>query len=273
MTERIGHDGDRGGDQGAFVRCNGLRVHYTDHGAGTPVVLVHGGLVTGNVMWSGHVGALAGHHRVLVPDSRGHGRTDNPEGRLGYDLMADDCAAFVEALGLDRPVVVGYSDGAQIALELGLRHPDRVAGLVLGGVVAEPTAEYLDAVRGMGFTEPGVVDVDHFARTFPGFLDLIKDVHGHVDGPDHWRGLLEQTSRLWLTVPTYGDADLARIQVPTLVVTGDRDGASATQASGLFHALPRGELAVIPGADHAAVERPLFREVVLDFLARHDTAS
>lgn len=273
MTERIESDTEHGKEPGRYVRCNGLRVHYEDHGAGTPVVLVHGGLVTGHGMWSGHVAALAGHHRVLVPDSRGHGRTDNPERRLGYDLMADDCAAFIEALGLDRPVVVGYSDGAQIALELGLRHPGRVAGLVLGGVVTEPTAEYLDALRGIGFTEPGVVDVDHFARTFPGFLDVIKDTHGHVYGTDYWRQLMEQTSRLWLTVPTYGDDDLARIQAPTLVLTGDRDGASATQAPGLFRALPRGELAVIPGADHAAVERPLFRQIVLDFLARHGTAT
>ena len=109
--------------QSNHVWCNGLRIHYEDHGAGAPVVLLHGGLVTGHLMWSNHVPALARNHRVLVPDSRGHGRTDNPEGRLAYDLMADDCAAFIEALGLDRPAVVGYSDGAQTALELGIRHP------------------------------------------------------------------------------------------------------------------------------------------------------
>jgi pimeloyl-ACP methyl ester carboxylesterase len=124
--------------QSNHVWCKGLRIHYEDHGAGAPVVLLHGGLVTGHRMWSSHVPALARHHRVLVPDSRGHGRTDNPEGRLADDLMAEDCAAFIEALGVDRPMVMGYSDGAQTALELGIRHPDRIAGLVLGGVVAEP---------------------------------------------------------------------------------------------------------------------------------------
>jgi pimeloyl-ACP methyl ester carboxylesterase len=106
--------------QSNHVRCNGLQVHYEDHGAGAPVVLLHGGLVTGHLMWSSHVPALSRNHRVVVPDSRGHSRTDNPEGRLAYDLMADDRAAFIEALRLDRPVVVGYSDGAQTALELGV---------------------------------------------------------------------------------------------------------------------------------------------------------
>ncbi len=171
--------------QSNHVSCNGLRIHYEDHGAGAPVVLLHGGLVTGHLMWSNHVPALARNHRVLVPDSRGHGRTDNPEGRLGYDLMADDCAAFIEALGLDRPVVVGYSDGAQTALELGIRHPERIAGQVLGGVVAEPTARYFQALSAIGFIEPGVVDVEKFERVFPGFLDTGAGQHPRADArPD-----------------------------------------------------------------------------------------
>jgi pimeloyl-ACP methyl ester carboxylesterase len=224
-------------------------------------------------MWSNHVPALARDHRVLVPDTRGHGRTDNPEGRLGYDLMADDCAAFVQALGLDRPVVVGYSDGAQTALELGIRHPDRIAGLVLGGVVAEPTAQYLQALSAIGFIDPGVVDVEKFERVLPGFLDTIKDLHQHVYGPDYWRHFMEQTSHLWHTLPSYTDDALASIPVPTLVLTGDRDEAPLTQAPRLCRTIPRAELAVIPGADHAAVERSLFRDVVLDFLVRHSGAT
>jgi pimeloyl-ACP methyl ester carboxylesterase len=255
------------------VRCNGLLVQYEDHGAGAPVVLLHGGLVTGHLMWSNHVPALARNHRVLVPDSRGHGRTDNPEGRLGYDLMADDCAAFMEALGLDRPVVVGYRHGAQTALELGIRHPGRVAGLVLGGVVAEPTAQYVQALGAIGFIEPGVVDLERFEQVLPGFLDVIKDLHRHVYGPEYWRRLLRLTSQLWLTLPSYSDDTLAGIPVPTLVLTGDRDEEPLAQAPRLCRTIPGAELAVIPAADHAAVERSLFRGVVLDFLARHRRAS
>lgn len=74
---------------------------------------------------------LATRYRVIAPDSRGHGRTDNPAGRLAYDLMAEDVAGLIDALDLDRPLVAGYSDGAQIALELALRHPDRSRAVVL----------------------------------------------------------------------------------------------------------------------------------------------
>jgi pimeloyl-ACP methyl ester carboxylesterase len=250
------------------VSANGVRVSCTDQGEGRPVVLLHGGMVTGDLMWSDHVSALAERHRVLVPDTRGHGGSDNPDGVFGYDLFADDVAAFIDALELDRPIVVGYSDGAQTGIELGLRHPDRIGGLVLGGVIVEPAGQYLEALAAMGFTVAGEVDVDAFEGLHPGFMDFVKSLHSSVYGPDYWRTFVELTSRLWLTLPGYSDEVLAKIPVPTLVISGDADEAALAQAPGIVRAVPDAELAVIPGADHAAVERTLFRDVVLDFLAR-----
>jgi pimeloyl-ACP methyl ester carboxylesterase len=250
------------------VLANGVRVSYSDQGEGRPVVLLHGGMVTGDLMWSGHVRALAERHRVLVPDTRGHGGSDNPDGVFGYDLFADDVAAFIDALGLERPVVVGYSDGAQTGIELGLRHPDRIGGLVLGGVVVDPAGQYLEALAAMGFTVPGEFDADAFEGLHPGFTDFVKSLHSEVHGPHYWRTFVELTSRLWLTLPDYSAEVLAKIPVPTLVISGDADEAPLAQAPGIVRAVPNAELAVIPGADHAAVERTLFRDVVLDFLAR-----
>jgi Alpha/beta hydrolase family len=117
------------------------------------------------------------------------------------------------------------------------------------------------------------VDIEKFERVFPGFLDTVKDLHRHMYGPAYWRRFLEQTSQLWLTLPSYSDDALASIPVPTLVLTGDRDEEPLAQAPRLYRTIPRAELAVIPGADHAAVERSLFRDVVLDFLARHSEAT
>jgi hypothetical protein len=73
------------------------------------LLLVHGGTATSQ-SWASHLPAFAEHFRVFAPDSRGHGRTDNPTGELGYRVMADDVAALVDALGLRRPLVLGYSD-------------------------------------------------------------------------------------------------------------------------------------------------------------------
>src|SRR5215204_6091989 len=172
-----------------YVDTDRLKVYFRELGEGFPLVFVHGGLATGD-SWGEHVPSLAQHHRVLAPDSRGHGRTNNPTGALSYSLMADDVAGFIAALELQRPVVVGYSDGAQIALELGLRHPEQVKALVIGGAVTQPTESYLHAVRTMGFPRPGAVDFEQVERAFGEFFAFVKTGHQHVYGPDYWRTFL-----------------------------------------------------------------------------------
>jgi pimeloyl-ACP methyl ester carboxylesterase len=117
---------------GHYVNANGLDVYYEEVDAGAPLILLHGGTVT-SARWQPQLPAFARHFRVITPDSRGHGRTNNPAGVLSYRLMADDMAALVQALGLDAPLICGYSDGGQIALEIGMRYPDLAAALVVGG--------------------------------------------------------------------------------------------------------------------------------------------
>ena len=117
---------------GTYVEANGLRVYYEVCGEGEPLLLIHGGTATSQ-SWVSHLPTFAQHFRVFAPDSRGHGRTDNPTGDLGYRLMAEDVAASIDALGLHRPLVLGYSDGGQVALELGMRYPGLAGALVLGG--------------------------------------------------------------------------------------------------------------------------------------------
>jgi len=254
----------------AFVEANGLRIYYRETGEGPPLILVHGGLATGEVMWSPTVVAdLARSHRVLIPDSRGHGRTDNPEGRMRYDTMADDVAAFSAALGLDRPTIVGYSDGAQVALEIGLRHPELPRAMVIGGVVTRPVEGYLQALREMGFPKSGAVDLPQVERAMGGFYDTLRTSHEHARDDDDFARYLAEISALWYSVPDYSDAQLARIDVPSLVIVGDRDGVSVDESMRLYRLLPRGELAVVPNAEHGAGGKPVFWALVADFLARH----
>ncbi|WP_232666217.1 alpha/beta fold hydrolase [Pseudonocardia sp. TRM90224] len=246
------------------VDCNGITVHYEDHGTGAPIVLLHGGLVTARMMWGPHIEMFAAAHRVLAPDTRGHGRTDNPAGSLRYEQFADDTAAFIAALGLERPVVVGYSDGAQTALELALRHPDAAGAVALGGIVVEQDADYAAMLESLGMAVPGQVDVDRLRGTVGDFADAVIELHG-----DRWRALLEETSVLWHNVPEYSDETLATVSLPTLVLTGDADTAAFAQAHRIVQAVPGAELAVLPGADHGgAITRPLFTHVVLDFVER-----
>src|SRR3712207_3358294 len=94
--------------KGQTVKANGLEMYYEEVGTGAPLILLHGGTATGS-SWQSHLPAFEKHFRVIMPDSRAHGRTNNPDGELSYRVMADDFAAFAQALGLTNPFIFGYS--------------------------------------------------------------------------------------------------------------------------------------------------------------------
>ena len=124
--------------EGQFVRANGIDIHYVEAGQGAPLLLLHGGLVSTSPIWDGvpvawvsHMATFAEHFRVIAPDTRGHGRTVNPSGGpISYQQLADDIVALIDALGLDQPLLCGFSDGGAAATFVGLRHPDTVRAIV-----------------------------------------------------------------------------------------------------------------------------------------------
>lgn len=254
----------------AIARVGELDIFYHEAGAGHPLVLLHGGMVTAEMMFAGRINELAADYRVFAPDARAHGRTGNQGGTLSYAQLADDVAGFIDALGIEQPHIAGYSDGGQTALEIGLRHPGKARTLVLGGTISGPTPTYLEMLRSLGFTGPGEVDHAQLEKSLGGFLDTVKRAHGHAYGPEYWRTLLPQISELWLSLPSYSDDQLGSIVDPALVVMGDRDGADGLDhALRLYRGLGSAELAIVPNAPHGAVARDVFWELVRDFHSRY----
>src|SRR6187397_1528780 len=115
---------------GAYAEVNGINLYYETHGTGRPLVLLHGGLGSGE-MFGPVVAQLAARHQVIVPDLQAHGRTADIDRALDHRLMADDIAALIDHLGLDRPDVVGYSLGGGVAFFTALKYPDKVGKLVV----------------------------------------------------------------------------------------------------------------------------------------------
>jgi pimeloyl-ACP methyl ester carboxylesterase len=261
---------------GAYIEANGLRAYYEAYGEGEPLLLIHGGTATCR-SWASHLPAFTEHFRVFAPDSRGHGRTDNPTGELGYRMMADDVAALVGALGLQRPLVLGYSDGGQIALELGMRYPGLARALVLGGTQFRFSEAYLEDARSLlGIAKGEEVDPEKLEREQPDWVAYLREAHGHVYGQGYWKTYVKQIASLWLTPLHYTSEDLGAVTDPVLLLVGDRDGACTEESVELFGLLPVAELAVAPGSDHGFIEAKadLFDALALDFLVRHrgDTA-
>ena len=108
-----------------YAPVNGIKIWYAVFGRGTPVILLHGGLANANY-WGELVPVLAAHYRVVVMDSRGHGRSSRDARPYGYDLMASDVLALMDFLKIDKAALVGWSDGAIIGLDIAIHHPERL---------------------------------------------------------------------------------------------------------------------------------------------------
>jgi pimeloyl-ACP methyl ester carboxylesterase len=186
--------------------------------------------------------------------------------------MADDVAALIKALGLQRPLVLGYSDGGQISLELGMRYPGLARALVLGGTQFRFSEAYLEAARTLlGISEGEEPDPGRLEREQPDFVAYLREAHAHVYGPEYWKTYVKQIAALWLTPLRYTSEDLAAVTDPVLILVGDRDGACTEEAPELLRLLSNAELAVAPGSDHGFIETKagLFDALALDFLVRH----
>lgn len=262
---------DQGARQGKYVEANGLNIYYEEHGEGHPLILLHGGTAT-VTSWDERMPMLSKHFRVLALDTRGHGKTDNPAGKMTYGMLADDVAAFAQALNLEKPLIFGYSDGGQVALELGIKYPDLASALVLGGTAYKFGQQYFDALDGWGVHKTGI-DLEEMERDSADWIEYLKAEHNRPDNPDYWQTLMQQISELWWSVKDYSAEELQKITAPTLILQGDRDeGVDIEQTVEMYRAIPNAELAVLPNATHGALNETAY-QTVIDFLLRRSSGA
>jgi pimeloyl-ACP methyl ester carboxylesterase len=270
--------------EGRTVHANGIDIHYLEQGEGDTLVLLHGGIVSTNPLWTGvpiayatYMDALATHFRVIAPDTRGCGRTPHSNGSVTFDVLADDVAALIEALGLERPAVAGFSDGGITATILGLRHPGAVRAIVndAGFDVFDPelpTEQIMRQILG-GSPDATEANPDIAARQFESseqmrpMFELMKRDQDEGQGNGHWRTYLQLVWDRVTTWPGYMNSDLANITAPTLILTGDRDDfCPVEQAVAAYRQLRDGELAILPGHGHYIP--PAAIEATIEFLQR-----
>ncbi|MER7775461.1 alpha/beta hydrolase [Streptomyces sp. NPDC096191] len=245
---------------GDYADLPGVRTWYESEGTGDPLVLLHGGFCT-NDTWGAQRADLAAAYRVLLPERRAHGHTPDVDGPLTYQDMADDTVAFLETVVAAPAHLVGWSDGAVVALLVALARPDLVRRVVLIGANFRPGGEC--------FVEPGMLDAmtpDSPDMAF--FREMYEAVS--PDGADHWPVVAVKMIDMWRTQPTLTERELGRITAPALVVTGDDDLMTLEHTTALYRALPDARLAVLPGASHLVpLEKPaLVNGLVLDHLGQ-----
>jgi pimeloyl-ACP methyl ester carboxylesterase len=253
--------------RGRCVHANGIDIHYVEAGQGEPLLLLDNAMVSTNPIWASvpvayasFLGALAEHFRVIVPDTRGSGKSVHPGGPITSALLADDAAAIIDALNLDQPLICGFSDGGETATLAGIRHPGSVRAIVNHGGYdlfnPDPHAPATTMTRQMLGGSPGATQADPelCASRSPelrAMFELMKSDHDSAQGTGHWETVIAQTFDRITQPHGYTVENLHAITVPTLILTGDRDPfCTVEEGAAACRALPAGELAVLPGTGH-----------------------
>src|SRR4029077_7459036 len=130
---------------------------------------------------------------VFALDGRGHGQTNNPTNTFSYRAMADDVAAFIQALNIDTPLILGFSDGGQIALDLGIRYPALARALVIVGAYSGLTESGMRWAHAVAVEGPQSGNFEPMERERPGLVQLWQAQHT-VQGADPWKTLIDQIS-------------------------------------------------------------------------------
>ncbi len=258
--------------QGNYANVNGLNLYYEIHGAGQPLVLVHGGLST--IEWFAQLlPSLAETRQVIAVELQGHGHTVDARRPLSFELMADDIAALIWHLGLQKADVLGYSLGGGVVLQAAFRHAELVRRLVVVSAPHKSDGWYPEVRAGMRHLNAEAAKAmvgspmhDAYARAAP--------------YPDAWSALVVKTSEL-LRQDYDWSRSVAALKVPTMLVIGDADGFPPALAAEFFELLgggqrdagwdgsgmPRARLAILPATTHYTIcSSPLLPGIVASFL-------
>jgi len=238
---------------GARVAVNGMQMYYEVSGAGDPLVVLHGAYM--NIPTMGAIiPKLAETHKVYALELQGHGRTTDIDRPITYPNLADDVAAFMDAVGLRKADVFGYSMGAAAGLQFAIRHPDKVNKLVAASGAYDARGwqpEFRDMIPKM--------TVEMFVN-----MPFAADYRKLAPNPDGFPALVAKLIQLEKE-PMAWEEDVKKMKTPTLVITGDADAATLEHSVALFRLLGGGvmgdmgkplaasRLAVLPATAHTAV--------------------
>src|SRR4051794_39497469 len=258
--------------QMSYADVNGLSLHYEEHGSGDPLILLHGGFGSTETM-APLVEALQAGRRVIAVDLQGHGRTADVDRPLRPEDMADDIAALIEHLGLERADVMGYSLGGFVAVRTAIQHPERVRRLVAVSVAVRPDGNHPDALAAMEHVGPAIAE--------PLQKSPLGQMYARIaPRPDDFATLVAKTGDL-LRRDYDWTAEVAAIAAPTLLVFADGDSIRPAHAIEIYGLLggglrdagvdgsqrPASQLAILPGTTHYDISSsPALASAVIPFL-------
>jgi pimeloyl-ACP methyl ester carboxylesterase len=259
---------------GHYADVNGINLYYRTLGSGRPLILLHGGLFSSE-MFGPTLPGLAANHQVIAVDLQGHGRTADIDRPIDIRLMADDIAALIDHLGLDKPDLVGYSLGGGVAFFTAVKYPDKVGKLVIAAAHTKRDAIPAEMLAQQGLLNASAVE---FMKDTP----MYQHYQAVAPRPEDFGRLLDKVGASMAQDFDFSE-EVRGLQVPTMIVAADADMAPPSHYVEAFKLLdgglrdggwmgegrPKGghALAILPGLTHYNLgTSPLFVAVTLDFL-------
>lgn len=252
-----------------FADVNGQHIYYNVHGAGKPLILLHGGITPDS--FGDNVAALAKGRRVIAPHLQAHGRTPDTDRPLRAETLGDDIAALIGHLKLEKADVMGYSLGAFVALQTAIRHPDVVDRLVIVSARMRHDGAFPEAMAALEQLEANAATIGGSVKDTP-----LGQAYPDVDWIKLFRKVGDLTKR-----PFDWTADIARIRARTLLVFADADMVRPEHMVEFWKALgggqrdagidgslrPANQFAIVPNTTHhTLVVDPMLPEIVERFL-------
>src|SRR6266581_5873719 len=201
---------------GKYAKVNGLNFYYETHGAGRPLILLHGGLMS-NETFGPVLQQLAQSHQVIAPDLQGHGRTADIDRPIDAGLMADDIAALIDHLGLEKPDLVGYSLGGGVAFFTASKYPEKVTKLVM-------TSAHINSDAMPAEMRAQQAQVSSAAVEFMKDTPMYQNYQRIAPRPEDFGLLLDKIGESMSRDFDFSE-ELRGIQVPTMIVCADADMA------------------------------------------------
>jgi pimeloyl-ACP methyl ester carboxylesterase len=244
--------------QGRYATVNGLHMYYEDHGQGPVLVLIHGGGSTIGTSFGALLPRIVDTHRAIAVEEQAHGHTEDLDRPLSFEQMADDTAALLAQLHIQKADVLGFSNGGMTALQLAVRHPALVRRLVIcSGFYAH--AGLIPALRA-GFAQPP--NADQMPKA-------LRDAYLAASPHPDLQRLVAKTVAMMRGFTDLSEDKLRTIEAPTLVMLGDRDVILPEHAVQLAKLVERGQLAIFPGVQHGTylgvAESPAPSPLLFDF--------
>lgn len=211
-----------------------VRLHYLERGSGQPLILLHGNGEDGSYFVH-QVDCFAAHYRVIALDTRGHGQSPRGSKPFTIKQFAEDLKDFMDEMGMDKAILLGFSDGGNIALTFALKYPERVDQLILNGANLYPSG-----VKPR-YQWPIVIGY-YIARCFAKQSEQAR----------HNAELLG----LMVNEPHIEPSELARLTMPVLVIAGSNDMIKASHTKLIYNSLPNAKLSIIEGDHFVANKNP-----------------